>query len=93
MSTEKQPTIKTNISFEQALERLEEITRKLETGQESLEYCIDLYSEGVQLKNICELKIKEAEGKWQTLKKNKNGNIEITDLSIQDKNGPQDALF
>ena len=77
----KIPTSKINLSFENALQRLEEITRKLETGEESLETCITLYNEGVELKNFCELKIKEAEGKWQAIKKNKNGIVEITELT------------
>ena len=37
------------MSFESAIERLEEIVRKLESGDASLDESIKLYSEGVEL--------------------------------------------
>jgi exodeoxyribonuclease VII small subunit len=51
----------TDLSFETALERLESIVRQLETGQASLEGSIDLYEEGVRLKQLCEARLKSAQ--------------------------------
>ena len=41
---------------------------------------MQLYERGVELKKICHKKLKEAEGKWQILKKNKKGDIIAEDL-------------
>ncbi|RME93479.1 MAG: exodeoxyribonuclease VII small subunit [Candidatus Hydrogenedentota bacterium] len=57
-------TANLNLSFEDALRELEDITRRLESGQDSLEDSIKLYERGIQLKQYCEMKLKEAEGKW-----------------------------
>jgi exodeoxyribonuclease VII small subunit len=48
------------MSFEKALAELQEIVRKIETGQESLEATIKYYERGNALKNYCETKLKEA---------------------------------
>lgn len=56
-------TIKENataMSFEKALAELQEIVRKIESGQETLESTIKLYERGNILKTICEDKLKEA---------------------------------
>ena len=50
----------TKLSFEEALEQLEEIVSKLEDGSINLEESIDEYTRGVHLKNHCETKLKEA---------------------------------
>lgn len=43
------------LSFEQALEQLEQIVSKLEDGSAQLEESIDEYTRGIQLKNIVSL--------------------------------------
>ena len=48
------------LSFEDALKRLEVIVHKLETGEASLEESIDLYAEGDRLRKHCEEKLKAA---------------------------------
>ena len=58
MSERKQPK-----NFESALERLEEITTALESGDVALEESIELYTEGVELAKLCERKLGEAEKK------------------------------
>ncbi len=50
----------TELNFEQAMEELEAIVRKLEAGQDSLENSITLYERGVALKQLCEKKLQEA---------------------------------
>lgn len=49
------------MSFEQALEALEEIVRRLESGDVSLEDSIDIYTRGTQLKRHCEAKLRDAQ--------------------------------
>lgn len=49
------------LTFEQALERLEEIVRTLEGGDASLEQSIALYTEGTRLRQHCDSKLKDAQ--------------------------------
>ncbi len=49
--------------FESAIERLEKITDLLEDGEATLEESIKLYTEGLDLANLCNKKLIEAEKK------------------------------
>lgn len=57
----------TALSFEAALKRLEEIVRKLETGEASLDESIDLYSEGDRLKQQCEARLAAAQARIERI--------------------------
>jgi exodeoxyribonuclease VII small subunit len=57
----------TTLSFEAALERLEAIVHKLETGGASLEESIALYTEGVALRAQCDVKLKDAQARIEKL--------------------------
>ncbi|MEW6412163.1 MAG: exodeoxyribonuclease VII small subunit [Candidatus Zixiibacteriota bacterium] len=46
--------------FESALARLEEITDLLESGDQSLEDSIDIYTEGLEIARFCNEKLSEA---------------------------------
>jgi exodeoxyribonuclease VII small subunit len=48
-------------SFEEALQRLEDIVNQLEDESLSLEKSIDLYEEGIKLSKICTDTLEEAE--------------------------------
>lgn len=48
-------------SFEDALQRLEDIVNQLEDESISLEKSIDLYEEGIKLSKICTNTLEEAE--------------------------------
>ncbi len=54
-------------SYEQALERLEEILAKLETGDLALEKSLKLFEEGVGLSRFCLQKLDAAEGRLEIL--------------------------
>ncbi len=51
------------LSFEQALKRLEEIVRKLESGEAPLDEAIALYGEGDRLKRQCEARLAAAQAR------------------------------
>lgn len=55
--------------FESAMARLEEIVAALETGEAGLEESIALYTEGVQIAEICNKKLSDAEGQIARLSK------------------------
>ncbi len=63
MATAKQP------SFQEAMERLDEIVRLLEEGSRPLEESIDLYEEGQSLSKLCEKTLTEARLKIEELGK------------------------
>jgi exodeoxyribonuclease VII small subunit len=62
-------------NFEAALTRLEEIVKKLETGDLPLEQSLKLFEEGVKLSRLCNKRLEEAERKVEILLKDKEGNI------------------
>jgi exodeoxyribonuclease VII small subunit len=63
VATKKKPR-----DFEAALERLEEITARLEQGQTPLEESIKLYTEGLEIARFCERKLAEAEKKIKIIR-------------------------
>ncbi len=62
-------------TFEQALERLEEISRLLESGDTSLEESLKMYEEGMKLIDFCNAKLNEAQKKIQRLTKTSSGDF------------------
>lgn len=48
------------IKFENALKRLEEIVEKLEEGNLDLDQSLGLFEEGIKLSKICNKKLKDA---------------------------------
>ena len=62
--------------FETALQRLEEIVKKLDSGDLPLASLLEIYEEGVTLSRFCHGKLEEAERKVEILTKQTNGNIE-----------------
>lgn len=62
-------TKKKESSFENSLQRLQEISDVLEKGEIGLEDSIKLYEEGINLAKICYSSLKEAELKVTEIKK------------------------
>jgi exodeoxyribonuclease VII small subunit len=61
--------------FEKTLARLEEVVRKLESPQLSLDDAMKLFEEGVALSRECQKQLEEAEGKVEILLKKADGKI------------------
>lgn len=53
--------------FEEALQRLDEVVRSLESGELSLEAALDLFAEGVDLARYCYGMLDAAEQRLQVL--------------------------
>ncbi|MBI4180223.1 exodeoxyribonuclease VII small subunit [bacterium] len=53
------------LKFEEAMERLETISGKLESEETALEDAIRLYEEGIKLVKVCEKKLAAAEAKLE----------------------------
>lgn len=56
-----------DLSFEDALRRLEEIVHRLESGEESLSSAIDLYGEGDILRAQCEKRLADAQARIEKI--------------------------
>ncbi|MCD6255875.1 MAG: exodeoxyribonuclease VII small subunit [Deltaproteobacteria bacterium] len=64
------------MKFEDAISRIEEIIKKLETGEIPLEESLKLFEEGINLINFCQKKLNEVEQKVEILVKNEGGEVE-----------------
>lgn len=64
------------MTFEKAIERLEEISTKLESGKLTLEESIKLYEEAVELCSQCKKLLDEGNGKITILREKLGGLFE-----------------
>lgn len=55
------------LSFEDALKELEQIVRRLETGDAKLDEAIGAYERGALLKQYCEAKLREAQARVEKI--------------------------
>ncbi|MBO9609048.1 MAG: exodeoxyribonuclease VII small subunit [Paenibacillaceae bacterium] len=55
------------LSFEQAMDKLETIVSKLESGDIPLEQAIELFQEGMRLSQLCSGKLENVERKIEML--------------------------
>ena len=62
-------------SFEESLKKLENIVEQLEKGDLALEETLKLFEEGVGLSAACKKELDEAEGRVQTLVKQRDGSL------------------
>lgn len=80
--TKKPETEGIGIPFEEALERLEAIVRRLESEALTLDDSLELFQEGVGLSRYCQQKLAEAETKIDFLLCGKDGQLELTPASV-----------
>lgn len=60
-------------SFEEAMEQLEKIVERLESGDVPLETAIDLFQEGMKLSQLCGGKLEQVERKIEVLIETEQG--------------------
>jgi len=66
---------KIEMSFEEALAKLEDIVKKLERGEMDLEESLKAFEEGVRLSEYCSKKLDEAEGRIQKILRDAEGKV------------------
>ncbi|HEX8872917.1 MAG TPA: exodeoxyribonuclease VII small subunit [Candidatus Acidoferrum sp.] len=71
----KKPDPSKKLDFERSLARLEEVVRKLESPQLSLDEAMKLFEEGVELSRECQKQLEEAEGRVEILLKKADGKL------------------
>ena len=70
-------------SFEEGLDQLEKVVKKLEDGDLPLEKSLELFEQGVRLSDSCQKQLREAEHRVEILL-NKDGKIETEPLHLGD---------
>jgi exodeoxyribonuclease VII small subunit len=71
----KKPELPKKPDFERSLARLEEVVRRLESPQISLDDAMKLFEEGVTLSRECQKQLEEAEGRVEILLKKADGKL------------------
>ena len=74
-----------NLSFEDALIKLEEIVRDLESGKIKLDDAVSAYEKAISLKKICTEKLNAAALKIEKIEINKDGSLTTSPLDNVDE--------
>lgn len=72
------------MSFEQALQELETIVRRLEEGKTNLDEAISAYERGAALRAHCEKKLKDARLRVEQIVVKSDGTVETKSLSFEE---------
>ena len=70
--------------FEKSLTRLEEVVKRLESTDLSLDEAMKLFEEGVKLSRECQKQLEEAEGRVEILLKKADGKISAEPFEPKD---------
>ena len=73
--------------FEEAMSRLEELVKRLEGGDLSLDESLEVFEEGRKLSRWCIKKLEEAERKVEVLLKTEAGELEVKPLDFTEELG------
>lgn len=77
----------TQLSFEQAMEKLEQIVTRLENGDVPLEQAIELFQEGMKLSQLCGQKLEVVERKIETLMEENGSLVKKPFQQVQEDKG------
>jgi len=72
--------------FEKSLTRLEEVVKRLESADLSLDEAMRLFEEGVKLSRDCQKQLEEAEGRVEILLKKADGKIAAEPFDPEEEN-------
>ena len=85
----KKPEPAKKPDFEKSLGRLEEVVRRLESPQLSLDDAMKLFEEGVTLSRECQKQLEEAEGRVEILLKKADGKIVTEPFNPDNASSPK----
>jgi exodeoxyribonuclease VII small subunit len=74
---------KKELSFEESLEKLEQIVSAMESGDSSLQDLMANYAEGVQLGSNCLKVLEQAEKTMDVMVQNNAGKVKESELQIE----------
>jgi len=78
-----------DLSFEEALKKLEGIVESIESDELSLEALLARFEEGTRLAKICQSKLTEAELKIQQLETNASGELTLKRVNLADNSAAE----
>ncbi|OLE84964.1 MAG: exodeoxyribonuclease VII small subunit [Acidobacteria bacterium 13_1_20CM_2_60_10] len=84
----KKPEPPKKAEFERSLARLEEVVRRLESPQLSLDEAMKLFEEGVALSRECQKQLEEAEGRVEILLKKADGKMTAEPFEAEGEENP-----
>jgi exodeoxyribonuclease VII small subunit len=84
----KKPEVPKKPDFERSLARLEEVVRRLESPQLSLDDAMKLFEEGVALSRECQKQLEEAEGRVEILLKKADGKLSAEPFNPEREDQP-----
>lgn len=71
------------LRFEEALARLEDLVRRLESGDLTLDESLRCYEEGMRLTRYCYEKLDQAERQIEQLIEREDGSAELVPLDLE----------
>ena len=71
-----------NLSFEQALQELEMIVKKIDSGEETLESAITSFERGSELTKHCQTKLNEAKLKIEKIMQAPDGKVNTQEFEF-----------
>ena len=71
-----------NLSFEEALVKLESIVRELEAGRIKLDDAVNAYEQAMVLKNLCETKLAAAKLKIEKIEAVQDGEVKVSEFVV-----------
>lgn len=71
-----------DLSFEESINKLEEVVSELEKGELSLEDSVNKFKEGMELSTRCSKLLDDAEKSITILLKNSDGELEEKDFNV-----------
>ena len=77
--------MKNDIKFEEALEKLEESVKMLESGNMSLDESLVVFEKAISLVKICNEKLENAEQRVRVLTEAKDGSVSDAPFDVDDE--------
>lgn len=74
-----------DLSYEEALGKLETIVEEMESGDMELEKLINHYEEGMRLRKVCSDKLEQAEVKIKALEESMDGKFSVKPLTVAEE--------
>jgi exodeoxyribonuclease VII small subunit len=72
--------VNNNLSFEEAIARLEAVVRELEGGGLPLEKALELFAEGIELSRVCSRNLEAAEQRIAILTRDDGGTVSLKEI-------------
>ncbi len=72
-----------DLTFEDAMKRLDEIIAKMEGGNVPLEKSVEMYEMGMKLKEFCSTKLNEARLKVEQIENLGDGKVALKEFNVE----------